>query len=112
MAPLSALRHPKERLLVPYRTRDLCPVNLCPILDFPEISAIFTPFISGIKGRYGKIRFREKDPTGIEDRLLAKEARLNALWNGRLGHQMEALPQYDEVFRTVRRELRQAAFPK
>jgi len=25
---------------------------------------------------------------------------------------MEALPQYDEVFRTVRRELRQAAFPK
>jgi len=59
-----------------------------------------------------KIRFREKDPTGIEDRILAKEARLNALWNGRLGHQMEALPQYDEVFRTVRRELRQAGFPK
>ena len=59
-----------------------------------------------------KIRFREKDPTGIEDRILAKEARLNALWSGRLGHQMEALPQYDEVFRTVRRELRQAAFPK
>ena len=59
-----------------------------------------------------KIRFREKDPTGIEDRILAKEGRLNALWNGRLGHQMEALPQYDEVFRTVRRELRQAAFPK
>jgi hypothetical protein len=59
-----------------------------------------------------KMRFREKDPTGIEDRILAKEARLNALWNGRLGHQMEALPQYDEVFRTVRRELRQAAFPK
>lgn len=59
-----------------------------------------------------KIRFREKDPAGIEDRILSKEARLNALWNGRLGHQMEALPQYDEVFRTVRRELRQAAFPK
>src|ERR1700727_1183581 len=30
-----------------------------------------------------KIRFREKDPTGIEDRILAKEARLSALWNGR-----------------------------
>ena len=65
-----------------------------------------------IGGVTEKIRFREKDPTGIEDRILAKEARLNALWNGRLGHQMEALPQYDEVFRTVRRELRQAAFPK
>jgi len=59
-----------------------------------------------------KIRFREKDPTGIEDRILAKEARLMALWNGRLGHQMEALPQYNEVFRTMRRELRQAGFPK
>jgi uncharacterized protein len=59
-----------------------------------------------------KLRFREKDSTGIVDRILAKEARLNALWSGRLGHQMEALPQYDEVFRTVRRELRQAGFSK
>jgi uncharacterized protein len=59
-----------------------------------------------------KLRFREKDIAGVEDRILAKEARLMALWNGRLGHQMEALPQYDEVFRTVRRELRQAGFPK
>ena len=41
-----------------------------------------------------------------------KEARLMALWNGRLGHQMEALPQYDEVFRTIRRALRQAGFPQ
>jgi uncharacterized protein len=59
-----------------------------------------------------KLRFREKNIAGVEDRILAKEARLMALWNGRLGHQMEALPQYDEVFRTVRRELRQAGFPK
>jgi uncharacterized protein len=59
-----------------------------------------------------KLRLREKDITGVEDRILTKEARLKALWNGRLGHQMEALPQYDEVFRTVRRELRQAGFPK
>jgi len=59
-----------------------------------------------------KLRFREKDILGIEDRILAKEARLMTLWNGRLGHQMEALPKYDEVFRTVRRELRQAGFPK
>jgi uncharacterized protein len=59
-----------------------------------------------------KLRFREKDTTGVEDRILAKEVRLKTLWNDRLGHQMEALPQYDEVFRTVRRELRQAGFPK
>ena len=59
-----------------------------------------------------KLRFREKNVAGVEDRILAKEARLMALWKGRLGHQMEALPQYDEVFRTVRRELRQAGFPQ
>ena len=59
-----------------------------------------------------KLRFREKETTGVEDRIVAKEARLKALWNGRLSHQMETLPQYDEIFRAVRRELRQADFPK
>ena len=59
-----------------------------------------------------KLRFREKDITGVEDRIIAKEARLKTLWDGRLGHQMEALPQYDEIIRTVRRELRQADFPR
>ena len=57
-----------------------------------------------------KLRFREKDIIGVENRILAKEARLKALWSGRLGHQMEALPQYDELFRIVRRQLRQAVF--
>jgi hypothetical protein len=37
---------------------------------------------------------------------------IRALWASRLGHQMEALPEYDAVFRTVRRELRQAGFPE
>lgn len=58
-----------------------------------------------------KLRFRGKAITGLEDRILAKEARLKALWVGRLGHQIEALPEFDEVFRSVRRELRQARFP-
>jgi len=59
-----------------------------------------------------KLRFREKDATAVEDRIIAREARLKSLWNSRLGHQMEALPPDDEVFRIVRRELRQAGFPK
>jgi hypothetical protein len=59
-----------------------------------------------------KLRFREKEIGGLEDRILAKEARLGSLWNNRLGHQMEALPQFAEVFRLVRRELRQADFPR
>lgn|GEM_PF-7052319 len=40
---LSALLDPRQRLLNPYRTRDLCPVNLCPVRQFSRISAIFTP---------------------------------------------------------------------
>jgi hypothetical protein len=59
-----------------------------------------------------KLHFREKEIAGLEDRILAKEARLGSLWNSRLGHQMEALPQFAEVFRLVRRELRQADFPR
>lgn len=58
-----------------------------------------------------KLRFRNKDIAGLEDRILQKEQRLKSLWTGRLGHQIEALPEFDEVFRAVRRELRQAGLP-
>lgn len=58
-----------------------------------------------------KLRFREKDIAGVEERIVAKEARLKALWDSRLGHQMEALPQFNEVFRALRRDLRQANLP-
>lgn len=32
-----------------------------------------------------KLRFRQKDIAGLEDRILKKERRLKALWSGRLG---------------------------
>jgi len=59
-----------------------------------------------------KLRFRKKENAGLEDRIIAKEARLKTLWNSRLGHQMERLPEFDEVFRVVRRELRRGNFPE
>ena len=59
-----------------------------------------------------KLRFREKEIAGLEDRIIAKEARLKSLWNSRLGHQMETLPEFDEVFRALRRELRRGNFPE
>jgi uncharacterized protein len=59
-----------------------------------------------------KLRFRSKEIVGLENRILAKEARLKALWAGRLGHQIEVVPEFSEVFRSVRRELRQARFPR
>jgi predicted nucleotidyltransferase component of viral defense system len=58
-----------------------------------------------------KLRFRNKEITGLQDRIVAKEARLKSLWNSRLGHQMETLPEFDTAFRAVRRELRQAEMP-
>lgn len=58
-----------------------------------------------------KLRFRNKDIAGLEGRILKKEQRLKSLWTGRLGHQIEALPEFDEVFRVVRRELREAGLP-
>jgi len=58
-----------------------------------------------------KLQFRQKEIAGLEERILAKEARLRALWAGRLGHQIEVVPEFNEVFRVVRRALRQAGFP-
>ena len=57
-----------------------------------------------------KLRFRKKENADLEDRIIAKEAHLKSLWKSRLGHQMETLPEFDEAFRAVRRELRRGNF--
>ena len=59
-----------------------------------------------------KLRFRGRQIAGIEENILAKETRLKALWTTRLGHQIAQLPEFAEVFRAVRRQLRNAKFPK
>jgi predicted nucleotidyltransferase component of viral defense system len=59
----------------------------------------------------GKLEFREKECKGIENAILRKEARLKALWSARLAYQMSHLPRFEEVFRAVRRTLRQAKLP-
>jgi predicted nucleotidyltransferase component of viral defense system len=58
-----------------------------------------------------KLAFRDKPATGLADAIQKKEARLKALWSGRLAYQMTALPEFDTVFREVRRALRQADLP-
>lgn len=58
-----------------------------------------------------KLQFRGQSLAGLEQRILAKEGRLKALWSDRLGHQMDVIPEFDEVFCLIRRELRQAALP-
>lgn len=58
-----------------------------------------------------KLAFRGQPYKGIEDAIRRKEARLKALWSGRLTYQMTKLPKFDDVFRAVRRALRQADLP-
>jgi hypothetical protein len=58
-----------------------------------------------------KLAFRGKPHAGIANAVLKKEARLKALWSGRLAYQMTILPEFDEVSRLVRRALRQANLP-
>jgi predicted nucleotidyltransferase component of viral defense system len=58
-----------------------------------------------------KLAFREKPYEGIADAIQKKEARLKALWKGRLAYQMSVLPEFDTVFRLIRRTLRQAELP-
>ncbi len=54
-----------------------------------------------------KLRFRNKSLEGFQDSIQQKEARLKALWLTRLAQQMSSLPQFDDVFRAMRRALRQ-----
>jgi hypothetical protein len=58
-----------------------------------------------------KLAFRGKTFEGIQAAISAKENRLKPLWTSRLAQQMPHLPEFDEVFRSVRRTLRQAGLP-
>jgi len=58
-----------------------------------------------------KLEFRGTDCKGIKNAILQKEPRLKALWSARLAYQMSHLPPFEEVFRAVRRTLRQANLP-
>jgi hypothetical protein len=58
-----------------------------------------------------KLEFRGKPFAGVADAIRNKEARLKALWAGRLNYQMTMLPEFDDVFRAVQRTLRQADLP-
>lgn len=54
-----------------------------------------------------KLEFRGKKLDAVRGELQAKEARLKVLWEKRLAAQMAPLPEFDKVFRSVRRAFRQ-----
>ena len=55
-----------------------------------------------------KLKFRGKSLEIVRDEFFRKEARLKKLWKLRLSSQMSTLPEFDGVYRVVKRELRQA----
>lgn len=55
-----------------------------------------------------KLEFRGRAKIAIGDEFQKKEARLKMLWGTRLSAQMSELPEFDRVFRSVQRSLRQA----
>lgn len=57
-----------------------------------------------------KAEFRNRTMTDAKDIFLRKEARLKKLWSVRLSAQMAELPEFDEVYRAVTRELRKKYF--
>ena len=57
-----------------------------------------------------KAKFRGKESTGFREKFIGKKARLKRLWGIRLASQMTVLPEFEQVYRTVLRELRKAGF--
>ncbi|MEK7745291.1 MAG: nucleotidyl transferase AbiEii/AbiGii toxin family protein [Elusimicrobiota bacterium] len=55
-----------------------------------------------------KLDFRGKKLDDVRGEFAAKEARFKKLWQTRLAAQMASLPEFDEVYRAVRRSLRRA----
>ena len=65
--------------------------------------------ISELRGELAtKLAFRGRVAAGLEAAVAAKEDRLRRLWAGRLAHQMNDLPPFEDVFRAVQRAIRQA----
>ena len=56
----------------------------------------------------GKLEFRGQTIETIRGRLETKQERLQRLWGRRLAGQMATLPEFEGVFRAVRRAFRQA----
>lgn len=55
-----------------------------------------------------KLEFRRKNLVDIGDEFTRKEARLKGLWDIRLSSQMAILPEFEGVYRAVKREFRRA----
>jgi hypothetical protein len=58
-----------------------------------------------------KLEFRGNPCQGLQLAIARKEARLETLWTTRLAHHMVSPPPFEQVFRALRRTIRQADLP-
>lgn len=58
-----------------------------------------------------KLAFRNVEASGIQEAILKKEARLKALWSVRFANQIPVLPPFEQVFRELRRAIRNSDLP-
>lgn len=61
-----------------------------------------------IKAIEKKLEIRGKKLGDVKEEFLRKENRFKKLWKIRLSSQMESIPEFDNVYRVVRRKLRHA----
>jgi len=66
---------------------------------------ILAELIEALKKKW---KFRGSDFPDIKEELQRKKSRFKKLWNIRLSSQVISLPEFNKVYRTVQRELRQA----
>lgn len=72
----------------------------------------FIDFATLIPEIEAKLAFRGRTRAAMTAELATKEVRYKRLWAVRLGPQMATLPPFDDVFRVVRRKLRDAGLVK
>ena len=58
-----------------------------------------------------KLQHRDRALIGLQECVQRKESTLRSRWASRLSHQMDDLPEFSEVYRSVRRLLRMANIP-
>ena len=70
-----------------------------------EAGVALADLVEAVELKWG---FRGRTLRDVQEEFAAKEPRYRRLWTHRLASQMVALPEFDTVYRTVRRALRRA----
>ncbi len=90
-------------LLTPFRNE---PRDLYDLYYLTEDEGIEIGFL--VDDIEAKLKYKDRSLDQFKDQFDKKETRLEKLWKSRLEAQMSSLPEYEAVYRAVKRTLRQA----